>query len=106
MSNGSTLGDILSEALAESQNYAPKMEYQHCIRVIYTGNSKIAAVKALRSVTGLTLKSAKDAIEWAGGIEMPRSVFMAIRREHAQMTDIETYQAWEEIVERPEPIKL
>lgn len=99
---------LLSKIFEEERHKPPQMTYTNRVQVEYIGKYRIDALKALRRVTGLSLKSAKEAIEWPGGFEVSGFVYAAI---------VETYLSdamslgghgsdWREIKERPAPISL
>lgn len=96
-----SLGDILQADLRQP----PSMEYQDRKRYHYVGTAKVSAVKALRRLTGLTLKSAKDAVEWEGGIMLTNSQIIVLQRLYAE--ELNTSRSdWQEIIERPAAITL
>ena len=76
------------ETLADTWNAEtrrpPVMEYQSKVRVQYVGGYTISAIKALRNVTGLSLKSAKCTIEWEGGFLICISVLNTLRNLYEQ----------------------
>jgi hypothetical protein len=95
------LGEILQAALRQP----PRMEYQDRKRYHYVGTAKISAIKALRRLTGLTLKSAKNAVEWEGGIMLTNSQIMVLQRLYVE--EVTASQSdWQEIIERPAAITL
>ena len=87
---------------------APKPSYSRQIRVRYRGERKIAAIKALRAVFGLDLKSAKDIVEWWGGFLTTPEMLAQVIREYTDnafhsggsITD------WETITPLPDPVQL
>jgi hypothetical protein len=94
----------LASIFAEAVNTPPKMEYQHKHRIRYIGSNKISAIKSLSRVTGLTLKSAKEAVEWSGGFMIPQPVLILVQRDYESETGF--IHHWVEITPMPEPIEL
>lgn len=98
----------LSEIIEEERRKPPQMTYTNRVRVEYVGKFRISALRAVRHVTGLSLKSAKQAIEWSGGIEVSGFVYAAIVE--AYLSDAMSLGGhgsdWREIKERPAPICL
>lgn len=64
----------LSDIFQNVVSTPPQMEYSKKIRVRYAGTEVIPAIKTLRYMFGLTLKSAKQTIEWEGGFMLPEAV--------------------------------
>jgi hypothetical protein len=99
-----TLGEIFEEA----RRTPPQMTYTSRVRVEYIGKYRISALRAVRHCTGLSLKSAKEAIEWPGGFEVSGFVYAAIVE--AYLSDAMSLGGhgsdWREIKERPAPIVL
>lgn len=102
------MGKTLSEIFENECRKLPQMTYVSRVRIEYVGDYRISAIRAIRKVTGLSLKSAKDVIEWSGGFEISAFAYAAIVEEY--LTDAMHMGAhgkdWREINERPEPIKL
>jgi hypothetical protein len=48
----------------------------------YVGTDKISAIKAVRMVLGVTLKEAKDLVEWQGGFAAPNYLWNCIQHEY------------------------
>jgi hypothetical protein len=100
-----TLGEIFEEA----RRTPPQMTYTSRVRVEYIGKYRISALRAVRSCTGLSLKSAKEAIEWPGGFEVSGIVYAAIVEAYLShpTTSLGGHGSdWREIKERPAPIVL
>lgn len=71
------LGDILAAALKEENRVKAPVLAIDTTLVWYDGrkhNLKINAIKALRSVTGIGLKEAKDAVENEDGFRLPTPI--------------------------------
>ena len=49
------------------------------VKVVYKGVNKIFAVKTIREIYGLTLKSAKDIVEYEGGFLVTTTMLDIIR---------------------------
>ena len=59
----------------------PTISYQdNDYLMIYVGRRKIDAIKAVRNTFGLTLKSAKDIVEWPGGFVVKGSQYRVVRK--------------------------
>lgn len=105
-----TLGDILGEALYGPK--VPRMTYlsgnvSTQVRIEFIGRNKIQAIRAVRDIFGLSLRAAKDLIEWPGGFVVSPRLFQIIKNEYmnnpppgAEVLD------WREIKTRPEPIYM
>jgi hypothetical protein len=105
MSNNHTsLGDIFNEIV----NVSPPLTYTSRVRIEFIGKAKVSAIRAVRSVTGLSLKSAKDVIEWPGGFAVSSFAYASIVEKYLEETSgINTHGSdWREISERPDAIEL
>jgi len=72
---------VAMAAVAAGPGAAPEVEEQTEFSVVLTaaGDQKIAAIKAVREITGLGLKEAKDLVDGA-----PKAVKEGITREEAE----------------------
>lgn len=96
-----TLADIFEAEV----NKPPVMEYLAKIRIEYIGTDKIGAIRALRQHTGLTLKSAKDAITWPGGIVMVEALFENVLHHYTSSTG-RSRDDWRKMLPPPDPVEL
>ena len=104
-----TLGDILGAVLYNNCGNVPEMTYtpNAGIRIEYVGRNKISAIKAVRNVYGLTLKAAKDVIEWPGGWVTTDAVMKLLQKEYSSSNYHEHVpENWQVVKIRPEPINL
>ena len=78
-----TLGDILEKAIRDTQPSSPILCPSHSTTHLWADlakypDKKFHMVKALRSVTGITLKDAKDAVEARDGFRIPTVIAQAL----------------------------
>lgn len=102
--------ESLGEIFNRVNSTPPAMTYEDYgrIRIEFIGSKKIAAIRALRIVTGLDVRSAKNAIEWPGGFVVSPFIYAAIVEKYLADSMCEGGHGsdWREISERPEPITL
>ena len=98
-----------NEFLDVGGNVRPTMSYagQYIVRIQYVGLNKIGAIKVIRDAYGLTLKAAKELVEWPGGWLTTKEVLSLLKTLYMSYGNSEYCEEnWLIMIERPEPVNM